>query len=128
AGVARVRALADEGKWDQAALACEEALAADQLNPSVHFYQALVMEQLNRRDEAERALRRAIYLNRSFVLAHYHLALVQRALGRTDEAAQSWRSVRRLLSRLPAGESIPNADGLTVDDLRQLADVHLELL
>jgi chemotaxis protein methyltransferase CheR len=127
AGLALVRRLADEGKWTAAAHVCGELLEQDQLNPSVHFIQALILEQLKDRAGAERGFRRTLYLDRAFVLAHYHLALLLGLTDRRDSAIQSLRNVQALLSRLDGGEQIANADGLTVDDLRQLASMYLDL-
>ncbi len=127
-GVALIRRLADEGKWPEAERACEQALLADSLNAEVHFYQALVLEQMRRPADAERALRRAIYLDRGFVLAHYHLGLLLRTMKQRDEAIRSLRNVQALLARMASDDAIADADGLTVADLRQLADLHLGLL
>ena len=127
-GLALVRRLAAEGHWQEAASGCETLLAQDQLNPSIHFYQALIQEQMRQHAEAERALRRAIYLDRGFVLAHYHLALLLRKNGHRDPAIQSLRNVRALLARMPDDAPIAEADGLTANDLNELTDLHLELL
>jgi chemotaxis protein methyltransferase CheR len=127
AGLTLVRQLADEGKWIEAASACDALLEQDQLNPSVHFYHALILEQLKDRDGAERGFRRTLYLDRAFVLAHYHLALLLEQMGRHGVAIQSLRNVQGLLSKLDGGQQIANADGLTVDDLRQLASMYLDL-
>ena len=61
------------------------------------------------------------------MLAHYHLALLLGQSGRRDTALQSLRNVRGLLLPLAGSEPIANADGLTVDDLRQLANMYLDL-
>jgi chemotaxis protein methyltransferase CheR len=127
AGLALARRLADEGKWAEASRACDDLLARDQLNPTVHFYQALIREQLKDREGAERGFRRTLYLDRGFVLAHYHLALLLEQSGRRDGARQSLRNVQGLLSRLDASQPIANADGLTVDDLRQLTTMYVDI-
>jgi chemotaxis protein methyltransferase CheR len=126
-GLAQVRQLADEGNFLDAARACAQLLDHDRLNPVVHFYQALIMEQMRDHPDAEQAFRRAIYLDRAFVLAHYHLALLLARTGRRDSAAQSLRNVQRLLSGMDSNQQIADADGLTVNDLGQLADMHLGL-
>jgi chemotaxis protein methyltransferase CheR len=127
AGLARVRRLADEGRWTDAASECEDALESDRLNPVVHFYRALIMEQLRRSEDAEQALRRTIYLDRGFVLAHYHLAVLLAKTGRRDAAVQSIRNVQALLARMDRNAPIPDADGLTPGNLGQLATMHLDL-
>ena len=126
-GLALVRRLADEGKWLDAARACEPLLERDRLDPTVHFYQALIMEQRSQAADAERALRRAIYLDRRFTFAHYHLALLLEKTGHRDAAIQSLNNVREMLSGLSLSHLIAEADGLTAEELGQLTDMHLEL-
>jgi chemotaxis protein methyltransferase CheR len=125
--LAAARRCADQGQWPEAARRFEQLIERDRLNPPVHFYQAVVLEQMNRFDEAERAFRAAIYLDRTFVLAHYHLALLLGKTGRQKIAVQSLRNAQLLLSKANADLEIPDADGLTVGDLLQLTSMHLDL-
>ena len=127
-GLALIRRLADQGKWQEAASACDTMRETDSLNPSVHFYEGLIQEQMRQPANAESAFRRAIYLNRAFVLAHYHLALLLAKAGDRDAALQSLRNVQALLARLKHDAPIADGDGLTAEDLTQLAGMHLELL
>jgi chemotaxis protein methyltransferase CheR len=125
--LALIRRLADEGGWSDAAQRCENLLEHDRLNPVAHFYRALIMEQTSRRADAEQSFRRALYLDRGFVLAHYHLALLLDRSGRRESAIQSLRNVETLLARMDTNAEIGDADGLTVDDLSGLVDMHLDL-
>jgi chemotaxis protein methyltransferase CheR len=127
-GLALIRRLADEGRWQEAAARCEELLVHDHLNPSAHFYQALILDQRRLSADAERSFRRALYLDRAFVLAHYHLALLLRKTDQGDLAAQSLRNVQALLSRMNREQRLAEGDGLTVDELAQLTEMHLDLL
>jgi chemotaxis protein methyltransferase CheR len=127
-GLALIRQLADAGNWGEAARRCEDALRQDDLNPALHFHHALILEQMGRHADSERALRRTIYLDRSFALAHYHLALLQKRSGNSIGAVQSLNNTRNLVSRLRASERIAEGDGITADELVQLAELQLESL
>ncbi|HEY5313669.1 MAG TPA: protein-glutamate O-methyltransferase CheR [Pirellulales bacterium] len=116
------------GQSEAAADCCQRLMAAERLNPLVHFYDALVAEHRGRHGETERALRRAIYLDRDFVLAHYHLGLVLLRKQDVRGAQRSFRNVLALLERREAAEMFPDADGLTVGALRDLTDMQLEVL
>jgi chemotaxis protein methyltransferase CheR len=126
-GLARIRQFAEEGKWIEASRCCDESIQTDRLNPSLYFYQALIVEQLGHYSESERALRRALYLDRNFVLAHYHLALLLRRAGNIEGALQSLNNVRDLLSRMDQ-QQIADGDGITAEELGQLTAIQLELL
>jgi chemotaxis protein methyltransferase CheR len=126
--LAAVRALADRGSWEEALNGCDRLLETDRLNPAVHFYHGLVLEQIGRHDAAEESLRKAIYLNRRFVLAHYYLGLLQQKGHRADLAAQTFRNVLRLLEQLDAGHVFEDGDGITAAELAKLTRMHVEVL
>jgi chemotaxis protein methyltransferase CheR len=120
-----VRKLANEGDWENAAMCCEQLLKQDNLNSSAHFYLALVLEQMRKHDDAERSLRRAIYLNRQSVLAHYYLGLFLQSRGDSRQAARSFENALELLCKRSDEEVFADADGITVAELKKLATMHL---
>lgn len=125
---ARIRELADRAQWEGAEALCEALIGKDSLNPVGHFYQALVLEQMGRRQEAERALNRTIYLDRDFVLAHYHKGLLLQNGGDLAGAARSFRNVLTLLRPMAPGRRFAEADGISAADLAELAQMQLEVL
>ncbi|HEX4144309.1 MAG TPA: CheR family methyltransferase [Pirellulales bacterium] len=128
ATLADARAKLNCGQTEAAAACCRKLMAAEQLNPLVHFCHALIAEQQGHLGEVEAALRRAIYLDRDFVLAHYHLGLVLQRTRDRQAARRSLRNVLSLLKKRADAEIFPDADGLTVEELQQLARMHLEVL
>jgi chemotaxis protein methyltransferase CheR len=101
-------------------------LAQDRLNPAIHFYQALIFENLGIADEAEKSLRRAIYLDRNFALAHYHLGVALQRDRKPGLAARSFENVLQVLAGLPGEAIITAGPGLTVTHLKELANMHLQ--
>jgi chemotaxis protein methyltransferase CheR len=127
-GLAHIRQLAEQGKWNEARQGCNDAIRTDGLNASLHFYQALIEEQSGHDADSERALRRAIYLDRNFALAHYHLALLLRKAGNSKGAIQALNNVVKLLSALEGSRPVEDGDGITAEELRQLTEMQLDLL
>ena len=123
-----VRRLADGGDLRAAAAACRARLERDRLDPSAHFYLALILEQMGQHAETEESLRRAIYLDRNFTLAHYYLGLLRQKQGQAALAARSFRNVLDLLAREGDDGTVLDADGMTAADLRALTRGHLEVL
>jgi len=123
-----IQAMADQGDLEKAAKLCERLLEREKLNPAVHFYYALVLEQMGRRSETQEALRRAIYLDRSFIIAHYYLGLIQQRLRQSKDAFRCFRNVLTLLSGLHEDQTIPAGDEFTAGELRQLTQMHMEAL
>jgi chemotaxis protein methyltransferase CheR len=121
-----LRQLADRGDWKGAAEHAERLLAQDRLNPAIHYYQALIFDNLGTLDESERSLRQAIYLDRNFALAHYHLGLALKRDGQTRAAARSFGNVLKVLAGMPDQAIVRAGPGVTVTGLRDLAKMHLE--
>ncbi len=127
-GVSQVRLLADRGEWSVAAPLGRQLVEAEPLNAPAHFTLGLILEHTTSNEEAERSLRRAVYLDRSFALAHYHLGICLERNRRTEEARKAFRNVIQLLLARPAEELIEYGDGITVSELKELARMHIELL
>ena len=126
--LAAVRSLADRGAWEEALAGCRDLLATDRLEPLVHLYHGLVLEQIGRHADAEEALRRALYLDRRCVLAHYYLGLLLQKGHRPDDAARSFRNVLTLLPRLAPDYAFADGDGITAAELAKLARMNLEIM
>jgi chemotaxis protein methyltransferase CheR len=121
-----MRRLADLGDWPGAAEYGERLLSQDRLNPAIHFYRALVLENLGVTGQSERSLRQAIYLDRNFAMAHYHLGLVLKRDRNLPDAARSFENVLRVLADMPNDAIVTAGSGATVTGLKELAHMQLE--
>jgi chemotaxis protein methyltransferase CheR len=126
--LADVRLHADRGEWAEAVQGCEQLLKKGSLDSLVHFYYALVLEQMARHSAAEAALRKAIYLDRKSVLPHYYLGLFLQSRGDPRQAARSFENAIELLELRRDAEAFADADGMTVAEMKKLAKMHLEVL
>ncbi len=115
--VAVVRALADAGDLEASWQACRAALLQDPTDPRLRYYEGLLARARARPDEAERAFRGALYLDKGFVMAHYHLGLTLIAAGRREAGRRAVANALRLAATLPAEATLPEGDGLTAADL-----------
>ncbi len=112
-----MRRLADAGDLDASWQACRAALQADPTDARLRLYEGLLARARARPEEAERAFRGAVYLDKGFVMAHYHLGLTLIAAGRREAGCRALANALRLAAGLPAQESLPEGDGLTPADL-----------
>jgi chemotaxis protein methyltransferase CheR len=120
-----LRQLADCGDWESASVYGRRLLMRDRLNPEIHFYLALIFENLAIGNEPEQSLRLALYLDRNFALAHYHLGLALKRDGKTADAARSFGNVLRVLQRKPDDAAVKAGHGITAISLKKLAKMHL---
>ncbi len=123
-----VRDLADRGSWQAAASLGKHLSEREPLSAAAHFTLGLILESIASPAEAERSLRRAVYLDRNFALAHYHLASCLQNGGKEAQARKSFQNVIQLLKDRPADERVEHGDGMTGADLSELAKLHLEIL
>ncbi|WP_414468137.1 CheR family methyltransferase [Methylobacterium currus] len=115
--LATVRALADAGDLEASWQACRAALGRDPTDPRLRYYEGLLARARARPDEAERAFRGALYLDKGFVMAHYHLGLTLIAAGRAEAGRRAVANALRLAAALPAEAELPEGDGLTAAEL-----------
>ncbi len=127
-GLTQIRELADCGQWDAAAAACDALLVSTPMDAWGHFYRAMIHEQVGQAEECEKALRRAIYLDRRMVLPHYHLGLFLLRRDDSVAAAKAFRNVLTLLKDLPDDGQVADADKITVGQMREAVDMHLKLI
>ncbi|MDO8606662.1 MAG: protein-glutamate O-methyltransferase CheR [Phaeospirillum sp.] len=127
-GLVRIRELADCGQWDAAAAACDALLTSTPMDAWGHFYRAMIHEQVGQAEECEKALRRAIYLDRRLVLPHYHLGLFLLRRDDAIAAAKAFRNVQALLKDYPDDGLVADADKITVGQMREAVDMHLKLI
>jgi chemotaxis protein methyltransferase CheR len=126
--LADLRRLADQGDWEGAARCGRELQESDNLNASVHFNCALVLEQMGDAAESERSFRRAIYLDRQAAQAHYHLGVLMQSRGELRQARRCFDNVLRVLTSRPGDLILADADGITAAELSKLAQMRMEAL
>lgn len=103
----RIRALSNAGKPREAAAAAEQAMADHPLSPELHVVTALVYLTLKRPRDAERLLRRALYLDSSMAMAHFLLGLLLERRGSTAASRTSYRNAIRSAEAHPADAMLP---------------------
>jgi chemotaxis protein methyltransferase CheR len=121
-----VRDLAGQGKLSEALLACDQALAAGQLDPGLQYLLATILQEQKRDDEARAALKRALYLDPNFILAHFALGSLARRRGEARAAQKSFRNALALLDASGPDDILPEAEGLTAGRLREVVQAALE--
>ncbi len=113
------RAHAGQGELDEALESCERAITAEKVNPVYHYLQASILTELDRREKAVDALKRALYLDPGFAVAHVALANLLQQMGKTEEAGRHFRNALAALKDYPRDAPVPNAEGLTAGRLRE---------
>jgi len=121
-----IRSLADQGKLPEAFALCEEALASGKLDPRLHFLRAIILQELNRIDEACVSLKRTLYLDRNFVMAHFALGNIAMQQGKAPVAKKHFENVLTILKANRPEDILPESEGLTAGRFREIIRAIIE--
>jgi chemotaxis protein methyltransferase CheR len=125
-GLRELAELADRGEWEGAGEFAQRLLTKNRLHPAIHFYQALIFENLGATAPSEQSLRHAIYLDRTFAMAHYHLGLVLKRDMKIRDASRSFENVLKVLTSVPDDTILTAGRGVTAAALREQANMQLK--
>ena len=118
AELCRIRA--NEGELDQALRLADEAINADKLNAGLHYLRAMILQEQGGASEAERSLRRALYLDQNLVLAHFSLGNLAFRQGKNTEARKHFNHALNLLNGYQPDEVLPESEGLLARRLSEI--------
>lgn len=123
-----LRSHANRGEWEVAIHCCEQLLQAETLNSTAHFYHGLILEQLGKLEEAERALRKAIYIDPQSAVSHYYLGLLLQSQKKQVPAIRAFEHALALLVTRADSDTFREADDITVGDMKRLSERSIETL
>ncbi|MEX1180554.1 MAG: CheR family methyltransferase [Cucumibacter sp.] len=121
-------AAANRGDWAAAMQTCETLLERDICDVAAHYYYALIRHYSGAPAEAERALKRAVYLDPQFALAHYQIGLLRKQSRDPAGCARAFRNALESLVCVPDAATVSPCGQVTALDLRELASQQLSLL
>jgi chemotaxis protein methyltransferase CheR len=119
------REAANSGRLNDALGYCDAAIAREKLRPAHHYLRATILTELGRLNEAEMALRGALFLDPDFVLAHFAAGTIARRLGRLTAFHRHLDRALELLTRLPPDAIVPESDGITAGRLAAIIQATL---
>jgi chemotaxis protein methyltransferase CheR len=120
------RTYANQGQFDEALEWCDKALGVEMLNPGYHYLRATILQEQAQWDEADKSLRKALFLDPDFVLAYFALGNLNRQQGRLEDAKGYFENVGDLLKAYAPDDVLPESDGITAGRLGEI--VHAMLL
>jgi chemotaxis protein methyltransferase CheR len=112
-----IQLLADAGAYEAAERLCAERLLQEPTSARLHYYSAILHQVSDDLLRAEASLRRALYLDRSFIAAHHRLGMLLLSQGRNAEARRSLQAAQRLADAQPADAPLPEGRGVLTGEL-----------
>lgn len=123
----RARALANQGRHQEALACCEEALALQPDEAQAHLLQALLHQEADQPEAALQAFRRALYLAPDLALAHYQQGLLMLRLGRREKGLKSLHNALAQLRREPAEKPVTGAEEISSERLASILAKELQI-
>jgi len=105
-----------------------EAVERHPFSTELHYLHALLLMEHGRDAEAEKALRRVLYLDRSLAAAHFTLGSLLERAGDVSGARRAYRNALDLCASRPANEVLPLADGEAAGRLAEATGAKLVAL
>ena len=128
AATLRLRALANQAGSEEAVKVAATEVQRHSLSAELHFLHAILLLDLGRDADAERAVRSALYLDRSLAVAHFLLGSILRRLGNVEGARRAYKNARDLAQARPAEEPLALGDGERAARLVEATTAELALL
>lgn len=107
---------------------CARCVRTHVTNPELHYLHGVLLLDLQRLPEAEKAVRKALFLDRELTIAHFTLGVILQRSGSQDKARRSFQNALQLCERLQPEAVIPLSDGEHAGRLAQMAKQHLDML
>jgi chemotaxis protein methyltransferase CheR len=114
------RSLANLGRLAEALDWCEKAIAADTLNPALHYLHGTILQEQGILDRAMMSMRRVLYINQNFVLAHFALGNLNLRQGKVIESKKHFENALSLLNAHSQEDVLPESEGMTVGRLMEV--------
>lgn len=112
----------------EAVRCCVQVLRKHGLSAELHYLHAIALVECSRLDDALRAVRQALYLDRSLTVAHFAHASILERLQNVEGARRAYRSTYFACSKLSPDEALPLGDGIVAQGMANAAARALEEL
>jgi len=116
------RGYANLGRQRDALVACKSAIAANKLNPRLHYLLASIHQEAGDIELAVESLNRTLYFDGGYVIAHFMLGTLLQKKNEPQKAKRHFKSALRLLHDLGDDELVDDADDITVGRLRLIIE------
>jgi chemotaxis protein methyltransferase CheR len=103
----------------------QAALRRHPLDAPLHYLRASLLLSLDREEEAEREVQRALYLEPSLAIAHFLLGTILRKRGAHPLARRAFRNVRDLCAARPPDEEVAAGAGERAGALHSAASAEM---
>ncbi|MEP6506989.1 MAG: protein-glutamate O-methyltransferase CheR [Gemmatimonadales bacterium] len=125
---AEIRQLANQGLLKEAGKALAAALETHPRSADLHLLESVLLSEAGRWADAERAARRALYLDRTLTLAHVALGDALAKQGDARAAKRNFESAAALIAAAERRGDTADTDGVPLARLLHIVRAHLSAM
>jgi chemotaxis protein methyltransferase CheR len=115
------------GSTNQALTIFTRCLKTDTTNKKIYFNYALALIEANKMQEAEAALRRAIYLDHTYLIAHFQLGLLLIRMNNKKDGLKSLKNALMIAKKSTAADTVEDADDMTYGRLTTVLETEMQM-
>jgi len=114
----KAKACANLGQLDEAQLSCKRSLELEVTDHHTHLLYANVLIEKGELAQAEKTLRKALFLDHTLVEAHYHLGILYLRLGHKSKGIRSLRNALAMTEKRDPERRVANIKRLQPELLK----------
>ncbi|MBF0368155.1 MAG: tetratricopeptide repeat protein [Magnetococcales bacterium] len=126
-GQFQAKIMANLGQMDQALELCQTAIAADPTDKHIYLIQGQAFLEAGRFGEAEKSLRRGIFLDRGFVECHFHLGMHLIQSKRRQAGIKALKNAARAIQSGHPDWQVHNARAISYSQLASVLQKELSV-
>ena len=123
----QIMMLANNGKTQEAIVACENYLKIDKMNKEIYFIYALALAEEGRVVEAESSFKKALYLDPDYLLCSYQFGLFLIHLKRSGEGMKSLQNTMTIARKSSPDALVPGLHNIKYEELINILEHETEL-
>jgi chemotaxis protein methyltransferase CheR len=117
-----IKSYANVGKLKEADYWSRTAISKDKLIPEFYYIRATILQELGKEDEMAKTLRKAIYIDNTYIPALFLFGMLLRRQNKNIQAKNKFNRTLELLKPMDNDVVLEEADGLTVNRLKTIID------
>lgn len=122
-----IRLLANQGRLEEALWNCDNAIASYLLSPELYFLKASILQEMDKKNEAIKSLKKAIYIDPNYIMGHFTLGNLFQQQGIHKIANQYFNNALELLNTNPNNNFFCELEGLSASYLKGIIIHNLQI-
>jgi len=121
-----IRLMANQGNLVEALWNCDNAIASYLLSPELYFLRASILQEMDKKPEAIKSLKKAIYIDPNYIIGHFTLGNLFQQQGIQKIANQYFNNALELLNTISNDEFFCELEGLSANYLKGIITQNLQ--